>query len=213
MNLKSGLVAMSIAVNPLNVNAQKVAAKHIKPKVIETVINDTIGVDATNLISYKDFIYSNNYMNADMLKATKPVLKTASSKAGWAKPAEFRKPKPEMANAEVINADKTKFTYDKFGNVNAIYSKQGHKTRTITRDPDGNLCDYTDISYKNGKKHIENVFDDRGILVEKRQYHGNERATVTNFDDNGNPQFEGLYKTLLYEGEEIVPGGCGCYFE
>ena len=152
-------------------------------------------------------------MNADMLKATKPVLKTASSKAGWAKPAAFKKPKPEMANAEVVNADETKFTYDKFGNVNAIYSKQGHKTRTITRYPDGNLCDYTDISYKNGKKHIENVFDDRGILVEKRQYHGNERATVTNFDDNGNPQFEGLYKTLLYEGEEIVPGGCGCYFE
>ena len=51
------------------------------------------------------------------------------------------------------------------------------------------------------------------MLVEKRKFHGNERATVTSYDNNGNPQFEGLYKTEIIDGEEIVPGGCGYYFE
>ena len=205
INLKTGLTALAIATSPLQASAQKTSTKLVKPTIVEHVLNDTIGAEASNLISYKEFDYGANYIGSATIKALKSK--------GWAKPANFRKPKPEMANAEVVNADNTKFVYDKFGNVKSIISKQGHKTRSIVRDPDGNLCQYSNIRYKDGKKSLEEVFDDRGFLVEKREFHGNERATITTFDDQGNKQFEGLFKTEMFEGEEIVPGGCECYFE
>lgn len=214
MNLKASLAILALCTTPIKGVAQRVS-NTTKPQVIKTVLNDTIGTECSNLISYKDFVYPNSYyINTDSVKAVNRSLKKTVANGGiWAKPAAFRKPKPQMSNAEIINADKTKFEYDKFGNVSAIYSKQGHKTRTITRDPKGNLCEYTNISYKNGKKNTEEIFNDEGKLVEKHKFHGNKRATITNYDDNGNPQFEGYYKTEIIDGEEIIPGEYGYYFE
>lgn len=214
MNLKTSLAILTLCTAPIRGVAQK-ASNSTKPQVIKTVLNDTIGTECSNLISYKDFVYPNSYyINTDSVKTVNHSLKkTVANGKIWAKPAAFRKPKPEMAYAEVVNADKTKFEYDKFGNINAIYSRQGHKTRTITRDPKGNLCEYVNISYKNGKKSTEEVFNDEGKLVEKRKFHGNKRATVTNYDNNGNTQFEGYYKTEIIDGEEVVPGEHGYYFE
>lgn len=51
----------------------------------------------------------------------------------------------------------------------------------------------------------ENIYNEKGKLVESHKFHGNGTATLRNFDDNGNVQFEALYKTEFYEGEEIIP--------
>ena len=67
--------------------------------------------------------------------------------------------------------------------------------------------------FRTPKVKYLHVFNDEGKLVEKRKFHGNKRATVTNYDDNGNPQFEGYYKTEIIDGEEIIPGEYGYYFE
>ncbi|MCM1266132.1 MAG: hypothetical protein NC200_08035, partial [Candidatus Gastranaerophilales bacterium] len=159
------------------------------------------------MISYKEFFYGDNYMNADTIKSATPLVKTALSKGEWVKPANFRAPKPEMASARVVNADKTEFVYDEFGNVNAIYSTKGHKTRTITRDPKGNLMTYSDISYKNDKKSTERVFNDEGVLVETYKYHGDGTATVRTLNEKGKPEFECLMRTKTVDGEEVVTSG------
>lgn len=202
MNIKTSLAIMSVVASPINVGAQK-TAKAFKPQVIEQIVNDT----TSKMISYKDFIYPDSYYNAG-----KNLTKIVNNK-GWAKPTNFKKPNLDMAGKKVVNADKTVYAYDKFGNVSEIYSKQGNKTRTITRDSSGNLCEYSNISYKNGRKSVEDIYNEQGLLVETHKYHGNGTATVRNFDDNGNVQFEALYKTENHDGEEFVPGGCGYFFE
>lgn len=206
MNIKTSLAIIAMSTSQINGAAQK-ASNTVKTKIIKTVLNDTMEAECSNLISYKDFEYPNNYyVNTDSIKSINNMTKRNSQNGNiWAKPAAFKKTTPKMSNAEVINADKTKFEYDKFENVSAIYSKQKNKTRTITRGPDGNLFEYTNISYKNGKKNVEEVYNDNGMLVEKRNFHGNKRATVTSYDNNGNPQFEGLYKTKVIDSKEIVP--------
>ncbi len=200
MNIKTSLTVMSLSLLPLKTTAQK-SSKAIKPQVVEHLVNDT----TSNIISYKDFIYPDcYYINADTIKLAQNILKSGKNKV-WSKPADFIKPDFLMARKQVKTADKTTLVYDNFGNVKDIFSKNGLKIRTITRDPSGNLSEYMNISYKKSKKIAEDIYNEKGQLVESHKFHGNGTATLKNFDDKGNVQFEALYKTEFYEGEEIIP--------
>lgn len=186
MNVKTSLAIISIAAAPM-ASCTKKTAQSFKPQS-EYVMKDAV----SNMASYNEFIYPKNYYGIGGAKFMQNI---------------------KNINKEIMNADKSVIAYDDYGNTRETFSRQGQKLYTVTKDSEGNLCEYSIISYKNGKKSKEDIYNDRGMLVETHKYNNDGTALVRNFDDDGNIQFEDLYKTEIRHGEEYVPTECGYCFE
>ena len=183
MNLKTGIAALTIALSPVAVSAQKAAKTVSKPATEQT---------------------------AKTVKATANYGK-AMVKHTLGRPALQRTPKPEMANLRVVNADKTQVQYDAYGNISAMFNAKGQRYREISRDPNGKLTGYADNTfYKNGAKDTEAIYSDGwasdGSIAKfaEHKYHGDGTATVTHFSPSGDVLQSNKYNTKIIDGEEQI---------
>ncbi len=181
MNLKTTVAALSVALLPATLKAET-AVKHVKKPLIEKMSTPT---KTTGV--YGKALVKNSIKH--------PPIKSV--------------PKPEMANLRVIKADHTQVQYDSYGNISAMFNTKGKKLKEISRDENGKLQGYTDISYKNGAKNKETLYyvdseTDKIVKYAEHSYNGNGTATVTLFD-GGNVSAKSLYETSVIKGEEIIP--------
>lgn len=190
MNLKTGLVALSIATSPLSTHAQSIT-KTAEPvaKEVSYAIQDSIA----------------KAHEAYGLATVKRIIKETSANK-LAAPANKRAANMSMANK--YSADR-KMHYNNEGQIDSLFNSKHQAYRTITRDKEGKLTGYTDYTYKkDGSKNTEVIYySDWGKGDGKfatHKYNGDGTATCISHDEKGEPVYVQYFKTDNYNGKELI---------
>lgn len=188
MNLKTGLVALSIATAPLSTHAQSIT-KAAEPvtKEVSYAVHDSIA----------------KAHEAYGLATVKRIIKE-TSRNKLAAPANKRAANMSMANK--YSAD-GKMHYNNEGQIDSLLNSKHQAYRTITRDENGNLTGYIDYTYKkDGSKNTEVIYySDWGKRDGKfatHKYNGDGTATCISHDEKGEPIYVQYRKTDKFKSTE-----------
>lgn len=192
MNLKTGIMALSIAAAPMSSKAQ--IAQEIKTQNVEVVSKTVIDSIAKAKANYCR-AQVNNIMANSNSSIGMPSLKRT----------------PNLAKANTYSAD-GKMHYDAYGNVDSLFNNKHQAYRTITRDQSGKLDGYIDYKYKpNGKLDMETIYyneygKDNGVgKFAVHKFNDNRTATCISVSRDGKPTYVSLYKVENFNGKEVIP--------